>query len=482
MGDRNSLSDVYDYFADKLVRFYVVRSVVMLTVVLTLYNGSKVLDNNDIKEKVNSVKAMCGNKRVPPINDFIVDNLFSKHDGYNGEIDSATKRKVLVLLDVIKAKYDEAYQIKVSIVGDLNIDLRYWIFIVPFVFLISSIYAYILAVKIRIIEQVSNANAKTGIENLFDKDVISEFQSQPYKFLKFFFVLAELILIGLFIVSCWSFLANFESDINVLIGLCYLTIFYYGLANAVLIKEKLQHVMDVRNNRSLLRIIWDGVAKKTITMISRISIKRSYIISFISLFITLFTVMSFRTCAWQHEDGDPKGYEMIIKWKFENYGDVINIIYQMCYVSTLLLALIIGLSWFVKEKVTQSFYKVTVYLIVALVNLIFIFLSVYFGVYIFLLDSYWIALVTFLLIAIVIGLLKYRSGNKLADASNIGRKILFACFPFFVLAILNLIFFISEAPGWMVFYWGVIFIDISVFKLLSAFQLFNRTTMSSGLA
>ena len=363
MADENKYSSDFSKQSDSYIKFLIYHLAIIITIVFSLYSAVKKLEDEDVAKKVaeiNSLRAITNTIPLDAIHDNIIKGMYfekapcdssrsmlldlrnslTAHKTGDIATDSLNKiksdsiAKMIVAIDTAIAKQrtllkeiektsSNAFQLRLTFLGDAQLDLRIWVFFLPFVFLLSCIYIFILDQKISILKRQATA---------LGTPVTVDFQ-YPFSFLRSLLLFAEIFLVGLYIYIIIIFFNVQDSSLKNYVLYAVLFFIYYGLVYALYFSERIRAGTGEEITKFYLfrklAVVW----KKKVSILSKLNPFAYLGLGQVFLVATLFLVMTYSGCDERsdfHRDDLKKGYQLIIEPHVqfdlfaENYNDPQN--------------------------------------------------------------------------------------------------------------------------------------------------------------
>src|SRR5215510_15144849 len=162
----------------------------------------------------------------------------------------------------IEEIYRQAFRVKIPFVGgDPTIDLRSWIYALPFLFILSEIYLYILRKQLELlgkiaayrIRQMKFSEISTLDHLLFsnEPDNVPPFMQQPSQFLKALSLVAHPTLAIYLVAAGRPFWEDWNYNNLILITLLLLTATFYAVAYSLYVSNRLKTQVEATVGFSL---------------------------------------------------------------------------------------------------------------------------------------------------------------------------------------------------------------------------------------
>jgi hypothetical protein len=453
--NENGFDQKFSSLSETYIKFLVYHSIIIFTIVVTLLNAVNSVKNKGVHRKVDDVFDLAIENHILPIyavHDTTIANL------YFSDLDT-TKYRVLYSKDTLPPQLraiendqirkiqeieditDNAFLIKLSFLGDVTVDLRSWIYILPFIFLISCIYIFIQDYKISLIKRTAS----------FNKSPVRLTDQYPFKFLRLCFLFFEFFLLIIYGFIIFRYFERASPSIFTTVVCAIVYFLYYGLIYCLFIAKNMTN--DFTDGRLSITFINRAIniCRKIYGVISKRNPLSFFTLGQASVFITLFVALS-----WKCNQTDLKGYQLIVD-KNSYWQDAHNLVgafYKYLYLVALFASLAIFL-YYKRELVNDLLRKLKKSVALVLVALI-IFFSMYFGV------AFFDVLTDRVLIpsACLFFLFWMRNYYLKGDEKSILNKrqvfiIVVYLFPFIVVSVLIVLAFITELPGLILLYFGL---------------------------
>ncbi len=537
MADENKYSPEFSKQTDYYIKFLIYHLAIIITIVFSLYGAVKKVEDEDVEKKVeeinslraisntlplyaindNIIKGMYFEKESCTDNDTVLNNLYSIRltlsapvfpglakdsvqkkylsDSVNKAIDDikTAKDRQIKLLKEIDSLSANAFQLKLTFLGDAQVDLRIWVFFLPFIFLLSCIYIFILDYKILLLKK----------QALVSGNPLAIEMHYPFFFLRSLLLFVEIFLVTFYIYIILLFFNIQASSLKNYVLYAVLFFGYYGFVYCLYYAERIRmgtiNAVDQIFLYRKLAVIW----KRITVSLSKINPFTYLGTGQLLMIATLFLVMTYNGCDEKKKfskDEQSKGYELITRSKvlwevytknyvdqdkdcektrdlYKNNNDLITLIqvsgalaYKYLYLF-LFLALLVSFSWYWQKK-RKVLFKISSFIIIFSV---FTF-TVYFGLYrLFEFPSYSFPL------SLVCMLYWYFSFYKRTeDPAFFGLKhlkgLIIFLFPLFILSVINIIKMNPHRNGWIYFYVSLWLLLIAVVYL----PLNNKTVSTTG--
>ena len=190
----------------------------------------------DINNKVERIKELQQTTGTLPRSDdmFIGAMFFDKEDignfgvPYTDSIKSAAFAEQKQLLKQVEQDTKRAYLMQLPFFNNTTVDLRYWIFLLPILYIFSTIFLYIITIQEIIIRK------KVILENAD----ISTLVRYPNQYLKELFELLEIIMVGIYLYVFFEFIKYNDDTINTIVIRLYMFILYFSIIYALYVAIK----------------------------------------------------------------------------------------------------------------------------------------------------------------------------------------------------------------------------------------------------
>ena len=314
------------------------------------------------------------------------------------------------LLNAMRAQVLSAFLLKLSFLTDVSLNIQYWIFILPFLLVLSFLYLYILRQKMIVVRHY--AAMEVGEENTEGNYPagLTSYDDHPYHYLIIIFASTITVLMLMFFYTYYVILTNipgFKNDITI----CAMIASYFGLVYGATYRQQLldEHVQS-GINVNLIKwwkkfVGWLG--KRYI----RVSSNRRPLRGSILILITLYVAVCSRGCQrdppantdhyfiffqnkWKVTDtldfGSQgfvyTGYSLILNfkkniWNWGTGGIWPNRVYQCGYTLLILIVVFYFITWVSKRF--SKFERATVitqHVMCILTGAILLMFSVYYSV------------------------------------------------------------------------------------------------------
>jgi hypothetical protein len=475
MPDEQQLENNYKTFSDSFIKFFLYRLIIVFTIVFTLLNAELKKVDVDINNKVERIKELQQTTGTLPRSDdmFIGAMFFDKGDignfgvPYIDSIKSAAFAEQEQLLKQVEQDTKRAYLMQLPFFNNTTVDLRYWIFLLPILYIFSTIFLYIITIQEIIIRK------KVLLENAD----ISTLVTYPNQYLKELFALLEIIMVGIYLYVFFEFIKYNDDAINTIVIRLYIFILYFSIIYALYVGEKMKKAELQNNYKPNVFFLYIKRAYafliKAVQKLNPLLYLRTGIIFLGS---TLFLIMSYSTCDDTerfHAENAKKGYQLFTyKWKQELDSHYSGIFYECLYI----VVLFIGFSLLLLniKRIRHYFSAIrsgTYFLILkwSVLAVCFLF-TVYFGFY------HLIFYDAFIIISVLLLLHWHYNFNnnffstakgKVFATSSLASYIIYLL-PFIFYGTINAIKQFRLRNGWVFFFaalWlfviGIVFLEIS---------------------
>lgn len=378
--------EIYAKLADSYLTFSLLRNFILISIVLTLYNSFRSDDFKQTMRDFEQVKSLGSQSLgIPITNNWVINNMSKEHGIFDedkikamlksraiqsherndinpSEIDTLAINKIIHLQDSLLRKMDKQintdFSLNVSFLGSSKVDIQYWIFLLPIIYLMALIHILILNKKIAIV--------KSFLVNCEPEQKIEAFDNYPFVFLRKVLLMVEFLAVCFFVYTYWYLLElipGFSFQLLFLIGLSiYFSIVLYLCIELKLLQsggETGLFLHVVMRIYSFLRLCLSKLMWPKLTW--RYNLSGTFLI-----FSTLFLFMSQRGCNWEdepqrkdflhykqgswhktqipeEEDSGPiaySGWELVKNfpdkvWEFGKDNVLLNRVIQVCYVLTI---------------------------------------------------------------------------------------------------------------------------------------------------
>lgn len=513
---------------DAYIKFLSIHFVIVFTIVFSLISAILQIDNDEIKSKVNEIRSLISkSEELPHVNDYFIEKMYMEDirntaresikdtatistttidTGKTIQIKNTTAisdpveriNKIEKLVHDIVTISNNAFKLKISFLGDITVDLRYWIFVLPLFLIFSAIYIFILDYKIILLKETQPGE-------------IGENQKHPFNFLRNLFLVLEVFLVAAYVVVLVKFLNYGYMGFKNQILMVYFFFIYYSLIYCLFIKSKLKTDAYKGNptpdflGRMLTYFKKSGTE---FLIFFRANRRHSLLIGTtqVLLISTLFLSMSYQQCS---ESGSGnmkaqptvelndtaanreiskqniqpkeensqvekrsdfiKGYELMTTPKtwidvppgaFQFYDQVNSYILKYSYIAVILITLFLSIYYFKKEiKKQDKRFSVS-----RLLFCISIIMVTYFSVYFGLVNVAYIDILVSLIILLYwyfVTVKRIAKGNAENRQFKIISTLVIYLFPFIIASFINCIVNSDELTGWIFFYIGLWFLIIT---------------------
>lgn len=460
---QKEFSDQSDFY----IKFVIYHSVILFTIVFSLLSGVNSIENGSLHKKVDSAKGLEKISRVPSsslIKDELLEQMYFKQEDSVYEnrnslnddnkqtytrIDSnAAYEQQVKILNEIENTYKEAFIIKLTFLGDVQVDLRTWMFFLPFFLLFSIIYIFILDYKVSLIKKKAHMSG-------FPIPLSVQY---PYNYLRPVFIAGQILLIFIYTYVLIDFLQYSNEFLKSLIFKGYVLLLYYGLIYCCYVVESL-HLDNGINVKLILNVLLKRAIKKITFVLTKINPFICLRTGQALMFLTLFLVMSYDSCSSESKF-NPKyalrGYELIIT--FKNWqsisSEVDGYFYKYLYVGSIVFTTLLIFVYYKKSEIyNYRFVKWgKVYFTVA--TLVY---SIYFSFYDIFYEIYGIIFSSVFFMYWYYAFFSRIRRNWNSVLNQFVGYLLFLL-PNFIFAIKNIIFNYLYQNGWIFFYIALYFI------------------------
>ncbi|HXB95727.1 MAG TPA: hypothetical protein VNU70_11225 [Puia sp.] len=465
MADKNWLQDFKD-LTDTYTKFMIYHAIVVFIIVFTLINGVWKIQGRDLSDRVRRAKGAlraCHSEADRFTQDELLLNMyFSPPEDKEGrprrrenETDTVTyagmdsvkaalaAKKCIDSIDEIHVK---AFSLRLNFFYDTVIDLRVWIFILPFIFFVSLVYAFILDFKITLVKRLA----------ISDQQPISIADQYPFRFLRRCLILVEALFLVIYTYLLTAFLKDAIGMILTYVYTGYFLLVYYSFVYCcnVAIKMSGAHAIEISDTLTIYRIAarcWKWLYR----VIRKIRFQPYLSTGQVLMVLTLFLVMSYDSCDHSYV----KGYQL---WKPQYYWEedlVVNnaFIYKYLYIATML-AMVAACCWYFYRSPAHILSRISTW-IGSYFFLAACLYSVYFGFYDSLLDALDIFVGVGFFICWYIAMRRTGRG-QLPTPRQFGRFVVILA-PFILLSLIHCLRAYKEQNGWIYYYLSIWFITIA---------------------
>lgn len=471
------------------IKFLLYHFVIMFTVVAALLSATEKIEGDKVQELVRQVIALKDTTgKIPYTDDYIINGRYFEDEQNSEKVeqiepdefieppDDSTNRDTVAIVtevksqDPVKRQKDlvreienevkAPFQFTLSFLGNVTIDMRYWMFFMPLLFIVSLVYIFILDYKISIEKE------------LLGHDKIPMREQYPFRFMRLLLLAAEGILFLLYLFLVFQFFKFTAENLRNLVYKLFILTTYYSLLYCFYVKYTLQfeaiggRIQNNQLNRYFHRIY--SYLLKTTQRIFLLTPKVRFSISQVFLLTTLFLVMSYSGCNEREQNPEDfiKGFELFtLERQWESrlnpfMGFVLKYSYNLILIlSTVVTAIIL----FRKRNAAggAGFIKTTYFLSI----FFFILFTVYFSN--FNIISAWADFVVALLLY---GHWYYMTGTKRnvnTSINNIQYKsyylLVLYLLPFLPFLMFNIIDVFELRNGWGPFYIGLWIYSFNLF-------------------
>jgi hypothetical protein len=276
---------IYLDLSDTYVKFTLARLVIMTTIFITLYESINSKKYEELVSYYNRIENLSQySYGVPVYNNWFIDGMFGTHGIYSSDslralqsvyytqdskfaytkiLDTATistaRIKQLTMLDSINRKLPEIFLLKIDFISSQPLNIQYWIFLLPFLYILSCIYGYTLKRKLDIVVYRSKVSRQ--------ENTITDFERYPTFYLIQFIKFCNfLVLIGS-ALTFFKIINDFGGYQGIIVyGSILLTFFSIIFANQVIVD------MDKRFVELLPAVkLWKFVRQKCRDALDKVS-------------------------------------------------------------------------------------------------------------------------------------------------------------------------------------------------------------------
>jgi hypothetical protein len=476
----------YKEMCDGFTKFLLYHIVIMFTIVFSLMTATQNVEEKGIEEKVDSTKALKDISGViPVIDDYIITGKYFREDEINTtdipEKDTAAPNnftqeqkqaayiKQVALIGEIEKEIKRSFQFKLTFLGDVVIDMRYWMFFMPLIFILTLIYIFILDHRIRLVKQCS------------EEAPVKLIAQYPFRFLRAVLLSTELGLLILYLVLVITYFGyNADGFKSIVLKLFYLFL-YYSVIYCIYFKHTLdrEYLNSAPENNHVIKFLQKGFSfiKARLNALQRINPLLRVSTTQLLIFSSLFLVMSYSSCndTAYNAKYNIHGYQLFSLTKlWEGYNTTVSFLLKYAYDTTVILSFLFLILYGNKLKSSSDQNKYTVRNGFFFVSLfILILFTVYFSNYnIF---SGWgdiiITGMLFLHWYFMVG--KKSSPNTFFPNAFIFLVVYLA--PFLPALCRNIFLAFDRRNGWPFFYAGLF---LFVFNLFSFYQPVKKSVLT----
>jgi hypothetical protein len=293
----------------------------------------------------------------------------------------------------LKQEYEDLlareFTLKTSLLGTaMEFDLRLWVYLLPFLFLLTETYFQILRKKQKLLNIVAaNKFGKRDdvpvIDRLFISDepnTITPFAKYPSQFEQLLSILITLLLIGYIIIKGWEYWPDRSSSNAGQYAQVLLTITFYAAAYYFYISSKLEaQIFSLVNrdaNDDWRSIVWKKSNSWARLLLSRLKSRISLTTGSLLILITLFLAMA-DSCSptpgykilLPRNDVTPLKMSWLTAEAVNYWGNIVAFIGRSTYAITLFLALLTLIF------VITSFFRFNIFKRLRLMTILFIILG-----------------------------------------------------------------------------------------------------------
>lgn len=216
---------------DDYIKFLFIHLIIVFTIVFSLDTAIDKIDGEDIRDKISALNSLCHEAHyLPESDDYILEKMYLEEirDGMRADTISFNTRNAAAekIISEIEQVSSEAFKFKISFLGDVAVDLRYWVFVLPLFLIFSAIYIFILDYKIVLLKKANG-------------DVISEHQKHPFNFLRNLLLVVQILLVVGYIWVLFRFLGFGTAAFRSSVKWMYFISVYYAFLYCRYIKNRL---------------------------------------------------------------------------------------------------------------------------------------------------------------------------------------------------------------------------------------------------
>lgn len=334
-GDK-SYTERFKEQADTYSKFILYHIIIIFTIVFSLYNGVTKIQGEDIMRKADSVKVLHKQVRTGfsvITNDWLIQSMYFSNDEVSSgfKIDTSISQAEAAarqtrLVREIEDQYAQAFNFRLGFLGDVSVDLRVWIFILPVILFISLIYLFLLDLKMVLLKKTAAVHG----------EAISLTEQYPFNFIRASALLIESGLLIAYSNILYTFLKYSDDYIRFLILKAYAFLIYIAVVYCLSVAYKLSKAdgQDVAENLLLYRwgrAIWRFLSGRrgSVGLYPMLGTGQALVL------ITLLLVMSTSTC-----DNHYTGYQIVTgQRKWEHLNSNMGNFYSLLYTATIAAAL-----------------------------------------------------------------------------------------------------------------------------------------------
>jgi hypothetical protein len=315
-------------------------------------SATKNVEEKTIENMVDSTKALSAiSGGIPSIDDYIIEGKYFREDEINTsdttvkdtvaadnfkpEQKQAARTKQVELIGKIESLVKQSFQFKLTFLGDVVIDMRYWMFFMPLIFILSLIYIFILDYRIRLVKKCS------------EEAPVKLMAQYPFRFLRAILLSTELgLLILYFVLVIIYFGYNEDGFKSIVLKLFYLFI-YYSVVYCIYLKHLLdrEYLNGRPENDHVINWLQKGFTfiKARLNAIKKINPLIRVSTAQLLIFSTLFLVMSYSSCTDSNYDAkyNVHGYQLFSLTKlWEGYTPIVSFMLKYAYDMTVLMSLL----------------------------------------------------------------------------------------------------------------------------------------------